>query len=138
MRKFLFIFLVLIIFPNAGESNQDIGMEPYFMYWRSNPDTPVNFSYLIDKPAGRDGFITSLIKLPTYASLGWFYSNVTEALGWYHGDGEGKTMGLAPYGDYSAVRGKLDPFYPKFDSGQLQNKHDYGRPYYWNEHGAMQ
>lgn len=32
---------------------------------------------------------------PTSASLGWFHSSVTEALGWGHGDGEGKTMGLA-------------------------------------------
>ncbi|MCK4815285.1 hypothetical protein KA005_05910, partial [bacterium] len=45
---------------------------------------------------GVNGKITPLEKFPESCSLGWFYGNVTEALGWYHGDGEGKTMGLLP------------------------------------------
>ena len=44
------------------------------------------------------------------ASLGWFYSNCTEALGWRHGSDEWKTMGLAPYGKTSP--GALDGFHP--------------------------
>jgi carbamoyltransferase len=72
------------------------------------------------------------------ASLGWFYSNVTEALGWWHGDGEGKTMGLAPYGDSAKCGGVLDPFYPKFHGGDLVEPHDFGRMGYWNEGGALQ
>jgi len=62
------------------------------------------------------------------ASIGWFYSNVTEALGWWHGDAEGKTMGLAPYGDADRARGALDGFYPRFENGRLVEPHDFGRP----------
>jgi carbamoyltransferase len=72
------------------------------------------------------------------ASLGWFYSNVTEALGWWHGDGEGKTMGLAPYGDYEKCKGVLDKFYPKFSGGELVEAHDFGRNFSWHERGAIQ
>lgn len=87
---------------------------------------------------GENGKITPLKKFPPSASLGWFYSNVTEALGWWHGDGEGKTMGLAPYGDYSKVKGLLDPYYPKFSNGELIELHEWGIPYFWNEGGAYQ
>ncbi|HEY5911998.1 MAG TPA: carbamoyltransferase C-terminal domain-containing protein [Verrucomicrobiae bacterium] len=87
---------------------------------------------------GDQGKIKLLQPLPTAASIGWFYSNVTEALGWWHGDGEGKTMGLAPYGDHSKVQGALDPFHPKFSRGQLSVAHDFGRSYFWNEGGAIQ
>jgi carbamoyltransferase len=68
---------------------------------------------------GENGRITPLIQYDYKGSLGWFYSNVTEALGWWHGDGEGKTMGLAPYGDYNKCKGVLEGFYPKFEDGKL-------------------
>ena len=87
---------------------------------------------------GENGRITLLKSFGREASLGWFYSNVTEALGWWHGDGEGKTMGLAPYGDHSKCRGVLDKFTPKFASGDLVEAHDFGRAGYWNESGAIQ
>lgn len=87
---------------------------------------------------GEHGRITKLHEFSTQASLGWFYSNVTEALGWWHGDGEGKTMGLAPYGDYTKCQGVLDRFTPKFERGELIEPHDFGRVYYWNENGALQ
>ena len=87
---------------------------------------------------GENGKIEPLEKFPSSASLGWFYSNVTEALGWWHGDGEGKTMGLAPYGDCSNIRGVLDKYYPKFSNGRLIEHHDYGRMFLWNESGALQ
>lgn len=87
---------------------------------------------------GEGNKIKPLKKWETDGSIGWFYSNVTEALGWWHGDGEGKTMGLAPYGDYHAVKGKLDGFYPKYENGNLVEAHDFGVPYFWNEHGAYQ
>ena len=87
---------------------------------------------------GEHGRITRLHEFPTSASLGWFYSNVTEALGWWHGDGEGKTMGLAPYGDYNKCQGVLDRFTPKFQNGELIESHDFGRNCYWNENGAIQ
>lgn len=87
---------------------------------------------------GENGRIVRLHEFPTSASLGWFYSNVTEALGWWHGDGEGKTMGLAPYGDDTKCQGVLDRFSPKFERGALVEAHDFGRNYYWNENGAIQ
>jgi carbamoyltransferase len=87
---------------------------------------------------GEKGRIEKLESLPPSASLGWFYSNVTEALGWWHGDGEGKTMGLAPYGDYTKCQGVLSKFHPKFSNGRLTEHHDFGRVYYWNEAGALQ
>src|SRR5262249_10314639 len=82
--------------------------------------------------------IELLQPFPNSASLGWFYSNVTEALGWWHGDGEGKTMGLAPYGDYSRTRGLLEKFHPKFSNGEVTEHHDFGRNCYWNQAGAIQ
>jgi len=85
-----------------------------------------------------NGKITPIKKLSVSASIGWFYSNVTEALGWWHGDGEGKTMGLAPYGDYTKVKGMLDKYYPKFSNGELVEAHDFDRVYFWNQRGALQ
>lgn len=87
---------------------------------------------------GENGKLELLESFPTSASLGWFYSNVTEALGWWHGDGEGKTMGLAPYGDYTKAQGVLDKFHPKFSGGTLVKDYDFGRVYFWNEGGAVQ
>ncbi len=87
---------------------------------------------------GENGKLTPLKKFPLSASLGWFYSNVTEALGWWHGDGEGKTMGLAPYGDPARARGALDKFYPKFSAGDLVEPHPFNGSAFWNEAGAIQ
>lgn len=87
---------------------------------------------------GESGDIKPLLKLGTNSSLGWFYSNVTEALGWWHGDGEGKTMGLAPYGDFKKTLHLLDKFHPKFKDGALVQQHSYGQPFVWNESGAIQ
>lgn len=87
---------------------------------------------------GEYGKITPLKKWGLDASLGWFYSNVTEALGWIHGDGEGKTMGLAPYGNFEAVKGKLDGYHPKFKDGELVEPYDFGQPYQWDENGSYQ
>ena len=87
---------------------------------------------------GENGIIEPIEKFSTNASLGWFYSNVTEALGWWHGDGEGKTMGLAPYGDYSNIEGVLDKYYPKFNNGQMIEGHDFGEATIWNESGSIE
>jgi carbamoyltransferase len=87
---------------------------------------------------GENGKISKLHVFPTSGSVGWFYSNVTEALGWWHGDGEGKTMGLAPYGDYRKCQGVLDSFCPEYRNGDLAKEHDFGRKAAWSENGAMQ
>jgi carbamoyltransferase len=87
---------------------------------------------------GENGRITPLKQFGGNGSIGWFYSNVTEALGWIHGDGEGKTMGLAPYGDADKCRGCLDGFYPKFSGTDLAEPHEFGSVYYWDEGGSTQ
>jgi len=87
---------------------------------------------------GENGRIEPLQEFPNEGSLGWFYSNVTEALGWWHGDGEGKTMGLAPYGDSNKARGVLDRLCPKFSGGQLVEPMQFQGPFVWEQGGALQ
>lgn len=70
------------------------------------------------------------------ASMGWFYGNVTEALGWQHGDGEGTTMALACYGDAGRVGDALDRFHPMFQDGELITPHDFGQASFVNDHGT--
>jgi carbamoyltransferase len=87
---------------------------------------------------GQNGKIEPLEKFGTEASLGWYYSNVTEAIGWWHGDGEGKTMGLAPYGDFTKCQGVLTRFHPQFSGGRLTVPMKFRGPYIWNEAGTIQ
>ncbi|MFH0890685.1 MAG: carbamoyltransferase C-terminal domain-containing protein [Candidatus Liptonbacteria bacterium] len=87
---------------------------------------------------GENGGIEPLVKYGYDSSIGWFYSNVTEALGWWHGDGEGKTMGLAPYGDYEKCRGQLDRFYPKFSDGLLVEPYTFPPFSVYRQLGAIQ
>lgn len=86
---------------------------------------------------GENGQLVPLHQMGADSSLGWFYSNVTEALGWWHGDGEGKTMGLAPYGDPTVAYDALKPFYPKFADGHLVEPHDFGRTHCFIDGGAI-
>ena len=72
------------------------------------------------------------------ASIGWAYSIVTEGLHWIHGDGEGKTMGLAPYGDFTKCKGVLDFLFPMFDDTKLIKKSQYEHGYIWAESGSTQ
>lgn len=81
--------------------------------------------------------ITPIRRWGMEASLGWFYSNVTEALGWWHGDGEGKTMGLAPYGNPENCRGVLSEFHPHFKKGELVKPHKFGMAHVWHEAGVV-
>lgn len=73
----------------------------------------------------RQGTLELLHHEDRTGSLGWFYSIVTEALGWWIGDGEGKTMGLAPYGDSSSCIEELWEYCPQYQSGYLVK----GQPY---------
>ncbi|HSI77681.1 MAG TPA: carbamoyltransferase C-terminal domain-containing protein [Lunatimonas sp.] len=72
------------------------------------------------------------------ASIGWAYSVVTEGLNWIHGDGEGKTMGLAPYGDYTKCKGVLDKYFPDFKGNKLVKHSELGNDYFWEENGSEQ
>ncbi len=86
----------------------------------------------------RGSFIRPVVKYFREASVGWSYSAVTEALGWWHGDGEGKTMGLAPYGDYSRCPGVLDKYFPEFDGKDLRKPSDLSKAKYWYERASTQ
>ena len=85
-----------------------------------------------------DGTIEYLQKFDGDGSLGWFYGNVTEALGWWHGDGEGKTMGLAPFGNERSLKGELERYCPKYADGMLVAPHEFGGASTWKEGGANQ
>ncbi len=82
--------------------------------------------------------ITLLKKYYKEASIGWAYSVVTEGLHWIHGDGEGKTMGLAPYGDFNKCKGILDKYFPLFAKDILTKPSDLGDVYDWSESGSTQ
>ena len=82
----------------------------------------------------KGGKISELKKFGRNASLGWFYANATEAMGWRHGSDEWKVMGLAPYGKPKA--GALKGFYPEFEEGELVRPHEYGSFGRWNDHGS--
>lgn len=85
---------------------------------------------------GEKNVIEPLAKWGRDASLGWFYGNVTEALGWQHGDGEGTTMALASYGDAAKVGDRLERFHPSFAEGQLTRPHAFGHASYLNQNGT--
>ncbi|PKN68127.1 MAG: hypothetical protein CVU57_00445 [Deltaproteobacteria bacterium HGW-Deltaproteobacteria-15] len=75
---------------------------------------------------GEGSTLTLLAKYGGEGSLGWFYSNVTEALGWVHGDGEGKTMALASGGNPFKAHSTLRPFCPAYSNGELATPREYG------------
>lgn len=78
--------------------------------------------------------LKSLRKWNGDASLGWFYANATEALGWRHGSDEWKTMGLASYGTPNP--GALEGYHPEFEKGELIKRHSYGGASRWLDHGV--
>lgn len=87
---------------------------------------------------GERGRIEPLEQFGANGSLGFFYSNVTEALGWPQGDGEGTTMALAAYGEPDGARGSLERFHPRFEGGALLAPHQFDRVHAWNERGSYQ
>lgn len=83
---------------------------------------------------GENNRLTSLRQWDGSASLGWFYANATEALGWRHGSDEWKTMGLAPYG--TPQPGALKGYHPEFENGELVKGRNYGKATRWLDHGV--
>jgi len=77
----------------------------------------------------RGGEMAPLRRWGRNGSLGWFFGIVTEALGWWIGNGEGKTMGLASYGEYDAdIADALDPLLPVYEGGELVDRPDFSQP----------
>ena len=66
---------------------------------------------------------------PQSFSLGWFYGMATEGLGWRIACDEGKTMGLAPYGDPDVIPDAdiRALMYKRYPEGYY---HDAGRVHY--------
>jgi len=83
---------------------------------------------------GENNRLTSLRQWDGSASLGWFYANATEGLGWRHGSDEWKTMGLAPYG--TPKPGALKGYHPEFENGELVKGRNYGAATRWLDHGV--
>lgn len=70
-----------------------------------------------------DGDMRRISEFDTTGSLGWFYSAVTEAIGFRPNDEEGKTMGLAAYGKTSrCLISKLSAYAPRQSGLLLQGK----------------
>jgi len=83
---------------------------------------------------GENNCLQSLRQWDGIASMGWFYANATEALGWRHGSDEWKTMGLAPYG--TPQPGALKGYHPEFEKGELVKNRNYGNAARWPDHGV--
>ncbi len=84
-----------------------------------------------------NGKLTPLTKIGRNGSLGFFYNIVTEALGWQIGEGEGKVMGLAPYGNTKKTKGVLEFITPHFHDGKLVKPRHFGFPSYWRADGLF-
>lgn len=65
----------------------------------------------------QNGQIQEIMSVPIFTSLGLFYQSITYSLGFTPGDGEGKTMGLAAYGNHKKLYRILRPYSPIFEDG---------------------
>lgn len=84
---------------------------------------------------GRDGTLENLKQWDRTGSLGWFFGIVTQALGWWIGNGEGKTMGLASYAEPDpSVEDALREILPEYEDGALVDGYDFSRSASWEVH----
>ena len=81
---------------------------------------------------GEDGELRNLRQWDRTGSLGWFYGVVTQALGWWIGNGEGKTMGLASYADPTPdAKQALRRIMPEYRDGDLVDGYDFSQASSW-------
>jgi hypothetical protein len=57
LRKFIDCYILLLLLLACTASAQTIQMRPFTIDWRDNKDSLVNLSFLLDAPAGKDGFL---------------------------------------------------------------------------------
>lgn len=82
---------------------------------------------------GKEGDMEELLRVGKEGSLGWFYGIVTQALGWWVQNGEGKTMGLSSYGDATPeLVERLRRHCPEYEDGDLTNTADIGDADAWH------
>jgi carbamoyltransferase len=87
---------------------------------------------------GKDGRLEELYRVGKEGSLGYFYGVVTQALGWWVGNGEGKTMGLSSYGDApETLIDELRKYCPEFSEGKLEKPTPIGYPSVWRQHDTF-
>lgn len=85
-----------------------------------------------------DGEMENMRQWGRAGSLGWFYGIVTQALGWWIGNGEGKTMGLASYTEPSReAMDALRSILPEYDDGELVSGYDFSRSNSWTVHDTQ-
>lgn len=82
-----------------------------------------------------DGNWEKLLSVGGEGSVGWFYGNITESLGWRHGSDEWKVMGLAPYG-HPTLKEKLIKFCPQYKNGTLNKPYKFHKHNIFNEYGS--
>lgn len=63
---------------------------------------------------GENGKLSLLEKVPVWGTLGLYYGAVTKTLGFKLNDGEGKTMGLAAYGNPKTCYKQMKLLFPHF------------------------
>lgn len=63
---------------------------------------------------GEKNKLRAVESVPVWGTLGLYYGAVTKALGFKLNDGEGKTMGLAAYGNPNICYKEMKKFFPKF------------------------
>ena len=85
---------------------------------------------------GENSKISCLEKYGLEGSIGAFYSNATEALGWRQGSDEWKLMGLAPYGNEERV--DLSKFHPHYEKGYLSKPHKYKSSFIYEDGKSYQ
>lgn len=78
--------------------------------------------------------IENLYRVGGEGSLGWYYSNATEGMGWRHGSDEWKLMGLAPYGKSENKLPK--DLCPKYKDGKLVVGYNFDEHGVWHDHGS--
>lgn len=84
---------------------------------------------------GSDGELENIRQWDREGSLGWFFGIVTQALGWWIGNGEGKTMGLASYAEPNPeVEDELREICPTYEDGELVDGYDFSAPTSWRVH----
>lgn len=84
---------------------------------------------------GHDGRLENHKQWNRTGSLGWFFGIVTQALGWWIGNGEGKTMGLASYADPDpGAKDALGKILPEYDNGDLADGYNFSQSASWEVH----
>ncbi len=73
----------------------------------------------------RNNNLEKMEEIPFYASLPLYYGAVTVALGFKLNDGEGKTMGLAAYGNSSKCYKALKQIFPTFTKDRWLPKNNW-------------